>query len=345
MASIQIVKDIKPIVGADKILKATVLGWDTVIKVNEFNEGDLCVWHEPDTIVDATNPVYEIIKKHKYRLKISKIRGQISQGLALPVHHFKAQLEGLHLKVGLDVTDQVKILHYTKPTNTQGDICHGWPHFIRKTDQPNLRSNPKALDELKKQKSVIFSMKMDGTSATYFYHDSTFGLCSRNYRLERSSEDLPLSYYQVVAAKYALQKRLAAYGKDIAIQGEICGPGINSNPANYKEIQFFVFHAWDCQNQRYLSFDEMIQIVKDLNALDIGEAVPALQHVPIIFRGNLPSEKTIADLVAQANALTYAPGKLAEGMVICGEEEVYSEALDNRLSVKVLSELFELKHG
>jgi hypothetical protein len=41
MASIQIVKDIKPIVGADKILKATVLGWDTVIKVNEFNEGGM----------------------------------------------------------------------------------------------------------------------------------------------------------------------------------------------------------------------------------------------------------------------------------------------------------------
>ncbi len=39
MASIQIVKDIKPITGADKILKATVLGWDTVIKLNEFNEG------------------------------------------------------------------------------------------------------------------------------------------------------------------------------------------------------------------------------------------------------------------------------------------------------------------
>jgi hypothetical protein len=182
-------------------------------------------------------------------------------------------------------------------------------------------------------------------SSTFFYHNSTFGLCSRNYRLERSSEGLPSSCYQIVAAKYALQKRLTMYGKEIALQGEVCGPGINSNPANSKEIQLYIFHAWDCQAQSYLKFDELIRIVNELNALDIGEQAPALQVVPIIWRGALPAEKTIADLVAQANALTYAPGRLAEGMVICAEEESYSEALDNRLSVKVLSELFELKHG
>lgn len=39
MATIQVVRNIRPIEGADKILKASVLGWETVIKVNEFKEG------------------------------------------------------------------------------------------------------------------------------------------------------------------------------------------------------------------------------------------------------------------------------------------------------------------
>ena len=50
LASIQIIADIRPIDGADRIEAATVLGYQTVIKKGEFRPGDLCVWHEPDTI-------------------------------------------------------------------------------------------------------------------------------------------------------------------------------------------------------------------------------------------------------------------------------------------------------
>jgi hypothetical protein len=44
-ASIEIVKNLQPIDGADNILRATVLGWQTVVKKSEFQEGDLCVWY------------------------------------------------------------------------------------------------------------------------------------------------------------------------------------------------------------------------------------------------------------------------------------------------------------
>ena len=57
LASIQTINDIRPIPGADRIEAATVLGYQTVIKKGEFRPGDLCVWHEPDTVV-AERPEY-----------------------------------------------------------------------------------------------------------------------------------------------------------------------------------------------------------------------------------------------------------------------------------------------
>lgn len=349
LASIQVVTDIRPIEGADRILKATVLGWETVIKRDEFKDGDLCVWHEPDTVVDKTNPVYVILEKREYRLRISRIRGQISQGLALPIHHFKEQLAGIEPIVGTDVTEQVNILHWTKPTTgfTKNDRLTNWPSFLRKTDQPNLRSKPKALELLRAEPEVAFTLKMDGTSATFYHFNTRWGLCSRNYELVFDPEK-ELSHYRKIANKHALEHRMVKYGKDIAIQGEICGPEVNRNPAGLKELTFYVFHIWDIRARRMVDFDDMLKMIEEINALELDPefaAAPKLQTVPILQRGPI-GERTLADLITYTNSLTYAPGKLAEGVVIHPVKEVpYVKYLDERLSVKLISEPFELKHG
>src|SRR3954447_7173390 len=84
LASIQIITDIRTIPGADRIEAATVLGYQTVIKRGEFRPGDRCVWHEPDTVV-AERAEYEFLRKQGFRLKVSRFKGQVSQGLALPL--------------------------------------------------------------------------------------------------------------------------------------------------------------------------------------------------------------------------------------------------------------------
>src|SRR2546426_12751680 len=67
LASIQVITDIRPIEVADRIEAATVLGYQTVIKKGEFRPGDLCVWHEPDTVA-AEKPEYEFLRKQGFRL-------------------------------------------------------------------------------------------------------------------------------------------------------------------------------------------------------------------------------------------------------------------------------------
>src|SRR3954469_14411538 len=100
LASIQLIKDIRPIEGADRIEAATVLGYQTVTKKGEFRSGDLCVWHEPDTVA-AEKPEYEFLRSQGFRLKVSRFRGQVSQGLALPLTVLPAR----QYSIGDDVTE------------------------------------------------------------------------------------------------------------------------------------------------------------------------------------------------------------------------------------------------
>lgn len=44
LASIQKIKALDPIEGADAIERASVLGWQLVVKKDEFKVGDLCVY-------------------------------------------------------------------------------------------------------------------------------------------------------------------------------------------------------------------------------------------------------------------------------------------------------------
>src|SRR5215475_7529979 len=110
LASIQTIADIRPIPGADRIESATVLGYQTVIKKGEFRPGDLCVWHEPDTVV-AERPEYEFLRKQAFRLKVSRFKGTVSQGLALPL----AALPANNFALGDDVTELIGIRKYEKP--------------------------------------------------------------------------------------------------------------------------------------------------------------------------------------------------------------------------------------
>jgi RNA ligase (TIGR02306 family) len=61
LASIQKIKSLEPIEGGDTIEKAGVLGWQLVVKKNEFKVGDLAVYCEIDCLM-PDRPVFEFLK-------------------------------------------------------------------------------------------------------------------------------------------------------------------------------------------------------------------------------------------------------------------------------------------
>src|SRR3990167_6403004 len=93
LASIQIIKELNPIEGADKIEVASILGWKAVVEKGKFKLNDKIVYCEIDSLLPI-KPEYEFLRKyHKkmengiegFRIKTIRLKGQISQGLVVSV--------------------------------------------------------------------------------------------------------------------------------------------------------------------------------------------------------------------------------------------------------------------
>lgn len=83
LASIQVIKKIEPIEGADRIEKATVLGWHVVIKKGLYKEGDRVVYLEIDSILPK-----ELAERAEFTdkyLKTRRFKGIYSQGMCVPL--------------------------------------------------------------------------------------------------------------------------------------------------------------------------------------------------------------------------------------------------------------------
>ena len=115
LASIQIINNILPVVGGDFIEQIQVLGWNLVSKKGEFNINDKCIYIEIDSIVKES-PDFEFLRKYKFRVKTQKIRGVISQGLAIPLKMFNIPE---NTPIGADVTDLLGITKYLSPSERE----------------------------------------------------------------------------------------------------------------------------------------------------------------------------------------------------------------------------------
>ena len=116
LASIQRIWKIEPIEGADRIELAYVLGWQCVVNKGQFKPMDLAVYFEIDSFLPI-RPEYEFMRASSYkntdimgegfRLKTQKFRGQVSQGLILPVSQFHEI--PTEIELGADVTEILKV--------------------------------------------------------------------------------------------------------------------------------------------------------------------------------------------------------------------------------------------
>ncbi len=134
LATVQRIAALSAIPGADNIECAQVLEYNTVVQRNVFKVGDLCIWHAPDTVL-PTRAEYAFAAQQQYRLRCRRIRGVVSQGLALPV----SVLPPGTRTEGDDVTALVGICKYEKPAMDTDDAAAAalaFPEFLRKTDEP-----------------------------------------------------------------------------------------------------------------------------------------------------------------------------------------------------------------
>jgi RNA ligase (TIGR02306 family) len=327
-ASIQKIKVIKPAKNSDNLELAEVLGWQCVVQKGKFHINQQIVFIEIDSIVPDW-PEYEFLKG-KYRIKTIKLRGNVSQGLVMAFDDYSknSTFELYNLSVGHDLSTEFEIKKYEKPAPKCQDAAGSFPDFISKTDEINIQSEPGLLEELKGQKFNV-TKKLDGCSMTVYVRNGKFGVCSRNLEIKKGN-----NLYWNIVKKYQIEKSFENYD-NIAIQGEIVGPGIQKNPMGLKEIELYIFDVFDIEIQEYYNNHEMQDFIRRLDKY--RERSLWLNVVPRIGIDVIETDLSITELIRYAKEQKYPNGKPAEGLVIRPRENVFSEILRKRLSFKVLN--------
>ena len=339
MASIRKIDNIVPILGADAIECAMIGGWSVVVKRGEFNVGDLAVYVEIDAWVPTE--IAPFLSKgqepREYngvkgeRLKTVRLRGQLSQGLLLPLTILPRSL-GFEFAtdntVGEDVSNWLGIQKWEPPVSPQlaGQTKGTFPSFIPKTDQERVQ-NLVPIISVAFNRSDTFEIteKLEGSSMTVFMHQGEFGVCSRNQELKQTEDNT----FWKVALENDIENRIRSLGLDnIAIQGELVGPGIQGNIYKFVNHKFFVFDIYDIKSGRYLNPNERCVIVSRLR----------LMHVPIIALNMcLPSADVSVILNMAEGKSTLSVYQEREGLVF--------KNTNGGFSFKSISNKYLLKQG
>lgn len=120
LASIQIINELNPIEGKDKIVLATLgNGWKVIVQKETYHINDQVVYFEIDSILPDI-PMFEFIKKrsNNMRIRTMKMSGVISQGLCITIPEAQAVAKELgtvlpeNLKLNTDLTEVLKVGKY-----------------------------------------------------------------------------------------------------------------------------------------------------------------------------------------------------------------------------------------
>lgn len=350
LASIQRVRRVHQIKGADNIVCVQINGWECVAKKGEFKEDDLCVYFEVDSFL-PNDPRYEFLKdikthqgKQGYRLRTIKLRGQISQGLALPLSMFPEIKGAIELQEVTDVLGVIKYDNSIAEMNNDNRLHSGqtkgkFPNFLKKTDQERIQNLTDWFDRYSGLEWEE-TLKLDGSSMTCYkikkalslvdrikkffgisVKPYTFGVCSRNLEVSKSET----SDFWRAATKYQIEQYLP---EGYAIQGELIAPNIQSNHEKVSDIEFYVFDVFDIKNQEYLLPKDRVDFV--------SRYLPTVKHVPILGTVRIFTEcKSVSELLERVKGESMNTGTISEGRVY--------KSCCNEMSFKCINNEYLLK--
>lgn len=310
LVSLVTIEKIEPIENADRLAVATIKGktWKVVVGKTDFSPGDSAVYFEIDSYLPADDERYNFLKgrclkkfvsksgqvlAEGIRIRTIKLRGVISQGLLMPASQFPELDEQVEYPgEGADLTELLKVKHYDEiaealrpmtGASIAGDAYGSFPTaYIPKTDEERIQNLQDYFTTMKNRRFQV-TEKVDGMSVTMFYSptvdpENPFGVCSRNLRLKPVMNDgsIPLAWQ--LAQKLNVETALRAYTvltrDEVALQGELAGPGINGNRDLRTTHEWMVFRAYNITQGRFLTPPET-------EALCRSAGIP---HVPVLVK-------------------------------------------------------------
>ena len=335
LATLRRIKKLMPIEGADAIELALVDGWQVVVAKNVgYQQNDLVIYCEIDSFLPIREE-FEFLRRTSYKkmadregflLKTIRLRGQISQGLILPITVLGDNTSGLY--EGMDVTEKLGIVKYEAPipASLQGKVKGSFPSFIPKTDEERVQNLEKEYNQLifSSKHQLYVTEKLDGSSYTAYFNRGQFGVCSRNLELLETEDNT----YWKVTRDLKIEEKLRSLGRNISLQGELIGEGIQGNPYKLRGQTVKFFTGYDIDSGRRIPIREFLDLLKKLG----------LESVPVLHLGDFILPQTVPDMLKWADGPSQLnPNFPREGVVV--------RSLDGTVSFKSISNQFLLKTG
>ena len=235
-------------------------GYQTCVGKGEFKSGDLCVYFPIDSVLpsDVEETIFgkdAKVKLKNSRVRTIKLRGALSQGLAVPLHTFD-QTQYARSKdfiLGEDLTKHLGVVKYEPPKKDSPTQSHGKasekdynPNFFKYTDIDHLKNYSEMLNGA----FIAVFEKIHGTNFRAgwvlrepktrwerlkkrlgLFSNWQFVYGSHNVQLQgkdrgKNTKNMPVDVYTKMVKKYDLINRLI-FGE--VIYAEIYGYGIQKN--------------------------------------------------------------------------------------------------------------------
>ena len=271
LVTVQVVTGLFPIEGADRIERATVLGWNVVVPKGEFQVGEKVAYFEVDSLLNDNNAAFEAFQKRGKKtvivdgvnvsghvLKTAKLRGVFSQGLIMGLNSFGfSQNFRNSLQINDTLDDVLGVVKWEEPIPVAANIIGPFDtSFAPKTEATRIQTLSDHWDEIVALRWVP-TVKVDGTSQTIVNDNGRIRLFGRNWELSTDSAGY------LVAEKFGIVDVLKD-NPGMAVQFELAGENIQSNRLRISGKRPFVFAVWS--NQSKVAFEDWDTRLRDVAA-------------------------------------------------------------------------------
>jgi len=174
------------------------------------------------------------------------------------------------------------------------------------------------------------TQKIDGSSITIYLRDGEFGVASRNMELYETEGN---AYWKAVR-DLDIENKLRSLNKNIVLQGELFGPGIQKNREGLSKVSIAFFNVYDPNTGLHYDYQDFVDTIAQLG----------LSTVPVIATDFYLLSTVEEMLVFAEGKSVINPKSEREGLVFRPMKNIRDELTGHRLSFKVISNKFLLKN-
>ena len=321
---------------ADLLELSTVRGWTLVVAKGEWRAGDTAVYIPeqsilPDSLIEELGLTGKLAGPDANRVKAIRLRGVVSQGLLLPMDspHLSA-LESP--QVGDDVSGSLGVVKWEPPIpeNMEGLAAHaqwsaGFGDIDHWQDHPDRFDSGEVVHITEKLHGVCCVLGHDPEHGPFAASKGLAGKLSFIVEHPDNEDNVyVMAWRQHGEIVESLAKEM---GQQVAVMGEIVGPGIQD--LNYR-----------LPRQRFFMFDMKVggEWVDPVKVRRVATELE-IPHVPVV--GHMPFDH--AAVLRLASEQSILDGGLREGVVVRPEVPRYD--LRGRVISRYINPAYLLRKG